>query len=116
MRVLVCGGRDYLAAAYLGTQLDRLHAEQPFSMVIHGGSTGADRIAGEWAALRKVPVQVYFAKWGALGRRAGPMRNAQMLSDGKPDLVVAFAGGTGTNDMVSRALRAGVRVVDLRTA
>jgi hypothetical protein len=36
-----------------------------------------------------------------------------MLDEGKPDLVVAFPGGTGTADMVKRAELAGVKVVKL---
>ena len=39
------------------------------------------------------------------------MRNARMLAEGKPDLVVAFPGGRGTADMVAQARKAGVRVV-----
>lgn len=41
---------------------------------------------------------------------AGPMRNRQML-DEKPDLVVAFAGGSGTRNMIDIARRAGVKVI-----
>jgi len=32
-----------------------------------------------------------------------------------PDLVLAFPGGRGTADMVSRARKAGVRVVEIAT-
>ena len=33
-----------------------------------------------------------------------------MLTDGKPDAVLAFPGGRGTQDMIRRAMRAGVPV------
>lgn len=36
-----------------------------------------------------------------------------MLTDGQPDLVVAFPGGRGTADMVRRARAAGVETVAL---
>jgi len=35
-----------------------------------------------------------------------------MLKDGRPDIVLAFPGGTGTADMMRRARAAGVRVVE----
>lgn len=35
-----------------------------------------------------------------------------MIFEGKPDLVVAFPGGAGTADMVSRARRAGIDVLE----
>ena len=34
------------------------------------------------------------------GNAAGPIRNQRMLDHGKPDIVVAFPGGSGTADMV----------------
>jgi hypothetical protein len=40
------------------------------------------------------------AEWERLGRKAGPIRNQRMLEEGKPDLVVAFPGGTGTAGMM----------------
>lgn len=51
-----------------------------------------------------------------LGRAAGPMRNKQMLEEGKPDLVVAFPGGAGTENMVKQAKAAGIRVLRIETA
>jgi hypothetical protein len=33
-----------------------------------------------------------------------------MIDEGKPDLVIAFPGGRGAADMVSRAIKAGIRV------
>jgi hypothetical protein len=48
--------------------------------------------------------------------KAGPLRNYQMLEEGKPDLVVAFPGGGGTKDMVRRAVKAGVSVHEVNRA
>jgi hypothetical protein len=39
-----------------------------------------------------------------------------MLDEGKPDLVVAFPGGGGTKDMITRALGAGVSVHEVNRA
>jgi predicted Rossmann-fold nucleotide-binding protein len=41
------------------------------------------------------------------------MRNQKMLDKGKPDLVVAFPGGRGTSDMISRAIKVPVRVITI---
>jgi hypothetical protein len=53
------------------------------------------------------------ADWEKYGKAAGPIRNQQILVEGKPDLVVAFQGGRGTANMVSRAQQAGVPVVEI---
>lgn len=110
-RVIVCGGRSYLDAAWLSMTLDKMHAEAPISELAHGGAEGADTLAGIWAEVKGIPVKVYEADWRREGKSAGPRRNARMLADFKPDLVVAFAGGAGTADMVRRAIQAGVKTV-----
>ena len=48
-------------------------------------------------------VEEYPADWKKYGKSAGPLRNQRMIDEGKPDLVVAFPGGVGTADMISRA-------------
>jgi hypothetical protein len=56
----------------------------------------------------------YFANWKLFGLSAGPIRNQQMLDEGKPDFVIAFHdnlyASRGTQDMVTRAMKAGVPV------
>jgi hypothetical protein len=109
-RVLVCGGRDYHDAKHVWDVLDLVHAKRGVAVLIHGAARGADCIAAAWAADRSVPAEAYPADWQRDGKRAGPMRNAKMLAEGKPDVVVAFPGGRGTADMVRRAQSAGLPV------
>lgn len=99
MRVLVTGGRDFSDLALLTGALDHLHAQHPFTVLIHGDASGADRLSGEWAESRGIQVEARPADWKKHGRAAGPIRNSQML-DERPDIVVAFPGGKGTADMV----------------
>jgi hypothetical protein len=111
VKVLVCGGRDYSDKDFVFQILDEL----PIELLIHGAARGADSLAGEWAAERRVPCMAFPAPWGSQRwRGAGPTRNGWMLAWGQPDVVVAFPGGSGTADMVRRAGLAEARVVDLR--
>lgn len=111
-RVLVCGGRDFSARDWLYDVLDRLSPQSAW--IIAGDANGADRLAFEWAFDRRVNYQGYPARWDLHGRKAGPLRNQQMIDEGKPDLVVAFPGGRGTADMVRRAEKAGLTVIRVR--
>jgi hypothetical protein len=103
MKVLVCGGRDYANFAFMCDVLDPIR-EGGISRIIHGGARGADSLAGRYAAMHGIEVEVYPADWEKHGKSAGPKRNAEMLAQSKPHLVVAFPGGKGTADMVKRAL------------
>ena len=113
MRVLVCGGRDYHDFNEVGRVLGELHARQGISCIITGCADGADRWARNWGRLHEVDVAMFAARWTADGRKAGPLRNARMLAEGKADLVVAFPGGNGTTDMVRKARSAGVEVTEI---
>jgi hypothetical protein len=111
LRVLVCGGRGFADGPTVYRVLDALRAGPGIALLIEGGSRGTDDLAHGWAKQQPdVPTKRYFAQW-ALGRRAGPMRNAWMLEDGRPDLVVAFPGGKGTADMIAKARAANVEVL-----
>lgn len=109
MRVLICGDRnwtDYRAIRELVRSLP------VGSTVIEGDARGADRMAGQAAREFGVAVEVYPAQWDTHGRAAGPIRNQQMLDEGKPDAVCWFhdklSESKGTRDMVQRAQRAGI--------
>lgn len=110
MRVIVCGGRDFRDRKAVFDALDRLHAKRGIGFLIQGCADGADYLAWQWGEARGVPVGSYPAEWDRYGKRAGAIRNQQMIDEGKPDGVVAFPGGRGTADMVRRAEAAGLKV------
>lgn len=111
VRAIVCGGRRYNDSIRLADTLDRLHRVMGFKLVIHGGAAGADLMAEDWAIDRDIQVLCYPALWHEHGRKAGPIRNQLMIDEGKPDIVIAFPGGSGTKDMINRARKAKVRVL-----
>jgi len=93
MRVLACGGRTFEDRSWVFAELDRLHHLYTICVVIDGDAGGVDRLGGEWATEWGVSSEKFPADWIRHGRRAGLIRNQQMLDEGKPDLVVAFPGG-----------------------
>lgn len=115
MKVLVCGGRNFINVKLLYKELDALHEQYHFDSLIHGDAAGADTLAKHWARSRDIPSKAYPADWNQYKKAAGPIRNSQMLSEGKPDIVIAFKGSIGTADMVSKAKRAGVKVIQIES-
>jgi hypothetical protein len=110
VRLLVCGGRDYHDRDRLFGILSALNP----ALIIHGAARGADALADEWARSHAVGIKSFPADWTLHGKSAGPRRNVLMLHEGHPTLVVAFPGGRGTEDMVRRALAAGVTVLRIK--
>ncbi len=116
MRVLVCGGRDFHDWGLLSATLSDIIPEERRhrAVIISGHARGADLLGERWAKEHGVALNVFPADWNRLGRKAGPIRNRQMLVEGRPQLVVAFAGKEGTADMIKQATTAGVRVEEVK--
>ena len=115
MRILVCGGRDYSNFAQMTTILDALDYGKDgyITLVINGAARGADKMSTNWALSNGTDYIEYPADWDKFGKAAGSIRNQQMLDEGKPDLVIAFPGGTGTADMIRRSRKAGIEVLQV---
>lgn len=119
MKILVCGGRDFIDYELLSetlTALCPLSFEETYQEVriIHGGAKGADLMADKWAINRWIVTEEFKADWDKHSKAAGPIRNQQMIDEGRPDIVVAFPGGKGTADMVRRARAAKINVIEVK--
>lgn len=110
MYVLICGDRHWSDHAMIEAELSTL-AEG--SIIIQGGAPGADDIADTVARALSLGSISYRADWDRYGRRAGPIRNREML-DTNPQEVWAFHDdiehSKGTRDCVKEAKRRGIPV------
>ncbi len=117
MRILICGGRDFCDWDVLSEALEPYRYQGDFW--IFGDAKGADCLAKAWVKtiyrdrFWENHCKEYKADWATHGKAAGPIRNQQMLDEGKPDLVIAFPGGKGTAHMVKIAKEAGVKVIEV---
>lgn len=111
MKIIVCGGRDYLDKKHLFAFMSKFHERTPITEIIEGGARGADRLAAEWGIKNNVKTSIFIAAWSKYGKSAGYVRNKLML-DQKPDCIVAFPGGRGTTNMCYIANKAGIKVYD----
>lgn len=115
MRVLICGDRNWnkpIPIDVLVGGFATVYGHEHVT-IIEGQARGADLLAASAAQRHGVDHEPYPADWATLGKRAGPVRNQQML-DAKPDVVFAFhddiTNSKGTRDMATRARKAGVPV------
>ena len=113
MRVLICGDRNWTNQEMIEDKLAFLISivYSPLDiLVIQGEARGADSLARLAAESLNIPVIKFPAQWDLYGRAAGPIRNKQMLEEGKPDMVLAFhdniQASKGTKYMVMLARKA----------
>ncbi len=109
LRVLVSGWRDLADPTpvwwSLGVELARVGSQRNL-VVIHGAYRGVDAHADTWAKANGVRVEPHRARWNELGKKAGPVRNQEMVDAGA-DLALTFPGprSVGTWDLIRRAAR-----------
>lgn len=108
LRVLVCGSRSWSDYAAISDQLSLVSSGVGL-VVVHGGAMGADTVAANYALRSGIPTEVFYADWDKYGKRAGILRNNEML-DTRPDLVLAFWDGKsrGTKHTIDEARRRGI--------
>lgn len=130
--VLVTGGRDFRDVALFVRTMNALYERLQFGTVVHGAcATGADAMVRPWVLGRvstrgfgPMIIRPFPADWKthvcrvdsrcrsrSTCRAAGPVRNQLMVDRACPGHCVAFHGGTGTEDCVARARKAGAEIL-----
>lgn len=131
MRVLVTGSRDWrdrrVIYQALLVNVVEPHWEKGYDgeghfidwvpprdfVLVHGDCpTGADAIADDWGISHFLHVERHPADWERLGKRAGFVRNAEMVMRGA-DLCLAFIknNSRGASMTADLAEKAGIKTV-----
>lgn len=111
MKVLVTGSRDWIDRH---TIFRALMGFPPGTVLINGGCKGVDQLSTDVAKELNFTVKEYLADWSE-GKKAGPLRNQDMLDLEDPDIVIAFheniEESKGTLDMCKKARKAKVPII-----
>lgn len=114
LKVLVTGSRDWTDARSIELEMFRaLYESKTFfgdAVLIHGACpTGADALADRYARATGMHVLRFPADWERHGKRAGFLRNAEMVETG-PDICLAFIrnGSRGASMTADLAEKAGI--------
>lgn len=71
-------------------------------LFIHGGAAGADILGHEWATNRGIEVKLFLPDWKKYGKRAGHLRNQEMVDEATHAVAFMLEGSRGTADAVER--------------
>lgn len=86
MKIAIIGGRDFQDYDRLCKVMEAI--KTPINMVISGGAIGADSLGARWADEHGVDKEIFLPDWERLGKRAGFLRNQQIID--AADGVLAF--------------------------
>jgi hypothetical protein len=109
-RVAIVGSRDFPNADAVSAFIQSLPAG---TVVVSGGARGVDQWAEDAANALGLQTKIIHADWKNLGRRAGPIRNAEIVASA--DRLLAFWNGRsrGTLNAVLAARSAGLPILIL---
>lgn len=114
MRMIITGSRHYndkeTIIDAIEENLGDCYIEDV--VIIEGGARGADTIAHNHGLDMGYVVETYHANWDKYGKKAGGIRNQQMVDSGA-DICLAFPleGSIGTYDCIRRAKKSGIHTV-----
>ena len=101
MRVGVVGSRGFTDGGLLFERLDIMAKRKgKIDLIVSGGAAGADSLAEVYAKERGIPTQIFKPDWTTYGKRAGPMRNKDIVA--ASDVIVAFWDGVSPGTRSTR--------------
>ena len=107
-RIIVAGTRDFDDYELMEKYLDKvlpLYDEE--IEIVSGHAEGADKLGERYAKEHNIKCAVFPADWKSYGRKAGPIRNTQMIEYASLEIpeVIAFWDGQshGTLDTMVKA-------------
>jgi hypothetical protein len=113
MRVIITGDRGWdclkLAERVVGRLVARYGREN--LVIVHGAAKEVDSTFHWAACLARTGREPQPAEWARLGRRAGPIRNAEMVAKGAGLCIAVhrfLMNSRGTRDCCLQALAAGI--------
>lgn len=112
-RVIIAGSRSFSNYELLKEHCLSLLQEKRRThrvIIVSGHAHGADTMGERFAKEQGLTIELHPAKWRALGKAAGMIRNAEMAR--ASDALIAFWDGRsrGTAHMISFARRRGLEV------
>lgn len=107
MNIAIVGSRGYVHLNKVATYVAAL---PPETCIVSGGAAGVDLAAEQAARSRGLSVQLFLPDWKQYGKKAGPIRNQQIVD--QAEKLVAFWDGTskGTQHSINLARKKGIPV------
>ena len=111
IRLAVVGSRTFRDEALLKRTLDDFIAEHGVpSVIVSGGALGVDTLAEQYAGNHGIPTLILRPEWGVHGKRAGILRNAEIVRESTHMVAFCVDQSRGTMDSVQRAKKKGIYV------
>ena len=95
MKLAVVGSRGWTKYTSVFIAITSIFPDE----IVSGGAKGVDSMAEQWATLYHVPTKIFLPDWKKYGKRAGAIRNKQIVD--YCDKLIAFWDGKSRGTLIS---------------
>lgn len=108
MRTIIAGSRTATKYSNLLKVLEGVSWKP--TVVLSGTARGADRLGEQWAEKNGIEIERYPADWETHGKRAGFIRNAEMVKNAEALIALWDGESRGTKHIIDLATKHGLFV------
>jgi len=113
MKIAIVGSRSFSDYNLLKKSMNSFIKDSSISIthIVSGGAKGADSLAHQYANENNLQMIVFKPDWKKFGKRAGIVRNSDIIENA--DIILAFWDGlsSGTKNSIDKALKLNKKVI-----
>lgn len=113
MKLAIIGSRSFEDYGFAAAHIQQFIAQEKeiLTHIVSGGAKGADQFGARFAEQNKVELLLFKPDWKRYGKRAGFIRNTDIVAHA--DCILAFWDGQskGTKDSIDKATALNKKVV-----
>ncbi len=112
MKVIIAGSRSIKDYDILLETIK--NAKFEITEVICGGAVGVDSLGERWAKENNISIKKFLPDWKSFGKGAGPIRNKQMILEGKADCLILIwdRKSRGSKNMREQAIENKLKIYE----
>lgn len=104
--LLVSGSRTIEDVDFVFDCLDEIRKECDFNTIMEGGANGVDSLAGLYARTRNFGHITKYAQWNTYGKKAGILRNIEMVKECDYGIAIWDGKSPGTKHCIGELKKA----------
>ena len=113
MKLIIAGSRSLVGMVSLIDWAINRVGWKP-TLIISGHAKGVDMAGESWAEQSGIPIKRYIPDWDTHGKKAGFLRNSDMVRDGDGLLAIQYGQSKGTQHTIDLAHQYGLPTLVIR--
>ena len=103
MKLAIVGSRTFTDKNLFNDGLNKfIEKHGKPDLIVSGGAKGADTLGENYAKENNIPTQIFYPNWKKYGKKAGILRNKDIVDNCTHILAFPSKNGVGTQDTIRK--------------